>query len=178
MFTVVTKENATQHHKALKDLLSLDPALSLPNTQEEILFVCDHPQYGLVGGARLSQVDQSIILREHFDHLDFIKDTPCLIDGIFFHLPADHPVHEDDEAFEKLCRDFYIGLWESLNLFANQHQMGTLLTLTPVEEYNDIVYFGDWNFTAQYKLDETDDRDELVLGLVNFDLSSDIRLSA
>jgi hypothetical protein len=178
MFKVITKKNATQHRQDLKDLLSIDSALSLPTTEEEVLLVCDHPDYGLIGGARLSQANQSDVLKKHLKHLEFIQDTPCLIDGIFFHVASDNPVQQDEEAFEQLCQDFYKGLYEALQLYAQQYQLDTLLSLASVEEHNDLLYFGEWSFLAQYRCEESDEDEELILGLLKFKRIDELRLSA
>ncbi len=105
---------------------------------------------GIIGSARL--LPRPALLA---DRIELTKEEKGLweCNRVFFDLDGDSPLHEDGEAFDQIVQQFYQGLFEGIKKFAQASSIKSILFVNPVEEHEDIVYFGQWPFEVESQIE-------------------------
>jgi hypothetical protein len=77
---------------------------------------------------------------------------------VFFDLDANSPFHEDPDAFGEITEQFYRGIYKGMKEFAKSNGIKAILSVNPVDEHEDIVFFGQWPFEVESQVEiETED---------------------
>jgi N-acyl-L-homoserine lactone synthetase len=120
------------------------------DTPEAVYFVQVDDRAGIVGSARL--LPHPALLAGHMELLE--GEEGCWeMNRVFFDLDADSPFHEDADAFGEITEQFYRGLFEGLKEFAEANGIKAVLCVNPVDEHEDIAYFGEWPFEVESQIE-------------------------
>jgi N-acyl-L-homoserine lactone synthetase len=105
---------------------------------------------GIIGSARL--LPRPALLASH---IELTKGEKGLweCNRVFFDLDGNSPIHEDGEAFEQVTRQFYRGVYEGMKKFAETNGIKSILSVNPIDEHEDIVYFGEWPFEVESQIE-------------------------
>jgi N-acyl-L-homoserine lactone synthetase len=105
---------------------------------------------GIIGSARL--LPRPALLASH---IELTKGEKGLweCNRVFFDLDGNSPIHEDGEAFEQVTRQFYRGVYEGMKKFAEANGIKSILSVNPIDEHEDIVYFGEWPFEVESQIE-------------------------
>lgn len=170
MFTLITKENMANYIDEIKSVESLyfeDDAQDLESyLQDGSMHYILYKKDGAYGGAKVVAPEYDHEIEEYLKSHDISLNSYWVLEDIIFHVPNDLSLHEDLDEFEAACRAYYKGLYQVVKLLGHQHGKATLLTLNPYEDHEDIMFFGDWPFTAQHIIPAEDEADDTVLGLL------------
>jgi N-acyl-L-homoserine lactone synthetase len=116
------------------------------DTHEAIYCVYIDDRFGLIGSARILPYPALLA-----DHIQLEKDDhnywEC--NRVFFDIDENYPIHEDLEAFLAVIQRFYQELYKGIEEFTKTHGIKTLVSVNPVEEHEDIVFFGKWPFEVE-----------------------------
>ena len=116
------------------------------DTREAVYCIYVDDRFGLIGSARL--LPYPALLGEHIE-LEGDGHTYWECNRVFFDIDENHPVHEDPAAFLAVARRFYQELYKGIEDFTKTYGINTLVSVNPVDEHEDIVFFGQWPFEVE-----------------------------
>jgi N-acyl-L-homoserine lactone synthetase len=116
------------------------------DTHEAIYCIYVDDRFGVIGSARI--LPHPALLSDHIE-LEGNDHTYWECNRVFFDIDENHPVHEDPAAFLAIARRFYQELYKSIEEFAKTYGIKTLVFVNPVDEHEDIVFFGQWPFEVE-----------------------------
>jgi hypothetical protein len=172
MYVLVTKTNYCEFKAYLEEMESFyfgrEPSF-LEQTVSDGSVVClvyRHPELDLIGGAKISVPNEDHPVRKSFQDYGYVIEDCKVIEDVFFHIPDENPIHDDEDRFYGACYGFYRGLYEAIRLYAEKDKKEALLTYNAFDEHEDIKHFGNWPFVAEYQLDYADPQDTAVIALI------------
>lgn len=101
---------------------------------------------GILGSARL--LPRATLLADRME-LEEVDADYWEGNRVFFDLDENSPIHEDPEAFSQITQQFYRGLYEGIEGFAKTSGISSILFVNPVDEHEDMTYFGQWPFEIE-----------------------------
>jgi hypothetical protein len=158
-YTLVTKTNYGEYKDYLEEIEAFyfgrDPVFLNQAIVDGsvVLLIYHHPKLGMIGGAKIVHPDHSHPVNQYFQELGYIIEEGLVIEDVFFHIPDESPVHEDEEQFGTICREFYSGLHEVIQMHAQDNNLSALLTLNSSDEHEDIKFFGGWPFRFEHNVE-------------------------
>jgi len=120
------------------------------DTPEAIYCVYIDDRFGLIGSARI--LPRPAWLANHIE-LEEDADGCWECNRVFFDIHEDAPVHEDPDAFNEITQQFYQELYKGIEEFAKTYGIGSMLSVNPFDEHEDIVHFGQWPFDIESLID-------------------------
>ena len=121
------------------------------DTPEAIYCVYIDDRFGLIGSARL--LPHPALLADHIE-LEEGEDGYWECNRVFFDIHEDAPIHEEDpDAFREITQQFYQELYKGIQGFAKNYGIKALVSVNPVDEHEDITFFGQWPFDVESLVD-------------------------
>lgn len=172
MFVLVNKDNYTDHLDHLKEIENTyyhndwpEKELSIKGGRTEFLLY-NHKEHGVIGGARISKLDEKHRVTKYFNQMGYMIEDFVVAEEVYFHLPDDSPIQEDEDLFETLCVEFYTSLYDALMLQGQLNKKITLITANYEDDHEDIKYFGHWPFVMEHLIPGPDENSELIMGII------------
>lgn len=120
------------------------------DTPEAVYFVYIDDRSGILGSARL--LPRPALLAGRMELAE--EEEGCWeLNRVFYDLDADSPIHEDGEAFDQITEQFYRGIYDGIKEFAEANGIKAILCVNPVDEHEDIAYFGEWPFDVESQIE-------------------------
>jgi N-acyl-L-homoserine lactone synthetase len=120
------------------------------DTPEAIYCAYIDDRFGLIGSARL--LPRPALLADHVK-LDDGEDGYWECNRVFFDIHEDAPIHEDPDAFREITQQFYQNLYKGIKDFTESYGINALVFVNPVDEHEDMVFFGQWPFEVESLID-------------------------
>jgi hypothetical protein len=172
MYTLVTDNNFAVYKDYLEEIESFyfghDPEYLAEAIKDGgvSFLLYDHNKLGLIGGAKITHPDQDHLVNQYFKDMGYIIEDCWVLEDVFFHIPDENPIHDDEDRFLAVCEDFYTGLYEVIQLYGQDNRKSAFITLNSSDEHEDIKHFGEWPFIAEHTMSAEDQEDDLVMGLL------------
>lgn len=150
--------------------LSAMDALDGPNASY-IVYVDD--RYGLMASLRLlPATDGDTPIHALLSLDDHVLHQAWECSRVFCYIAEKFPIHEArDGSFDHVLRRAYAGLFDGLKAFAKEQSAQSIVTLHPLEEHEDIEFFGSWPFVLKSKvrltLPPTRLEDDYMVGVID-----------
>ena len=122
---------------------------------------------GIIGSARL--LPRPALLADHME-LGASEEGFWECNRVFFDLDGDSPLHDDGDAFDQIVQQFYQGLFDGIKKFAEASSIKSIVFVNPVDEHEDIAYFGKWPFEVEslIEIDVDGEPDTFAVGGCSF----------
>ena len=168
-------------HKASRDVLEdmfshlEEDYINLPDEDDDensIYIIAKQPDIGIIGSARiversLSDLPEEVFFSETVDtSVPFSSFWEC--NRIYFSIESYSKIHEDPAQFEKICRAFYQGLYETLRSLSLSKNLDFMFVESDPEEHEDIRFFGHWPFKHELQIAEDANGQEAILATLSF----------
>lgn len=175
-FNFVTPENRSEFRELMQAYFERMAlvwgaiALDDYDTQNASYVVCEHHDFGVIGGLRLLPTLGPKLSDDSLTEagVSLYDDQTWEATKLFFYLPEDHPIQEEEE-FDIMCTQFYTAIWEYLQEIC---PIEMIVTLLPECEHVDVKFFGEWPFILESTVKNpfgTEDGEEYILGVLKLD---------
>ena len=160
----------TQDYFTINTKIWGDQAFDEYDTQNTRYVICVHSEFGVIGGLRLLSSSGPILSDIVLKKKGYVLSDKDVweISKLFFYLPSSHPIQESLDDFNRICTDFYMGIWEFLTQVSD---FESLITILPEVEHEDVRHFGQWPFNIESLVaapyDSTPNDERYILGIIN-----------
>jgi len=120
------------------------------DTSEAIYCIYIDDRFGLMGSARI--VPYPALLAGHIE-LEGDEGGYWECNRVFFDIHEDEKIHENPDAFLAVAQRFYQEFYQGIKEFAKNYGIETLVFVNPVDEHEDMVFFGQWPFEVESLID-------------------------
>ncbi len=123
------------------------------DTPEAVYCIYIDDRFGLIGSARL--LPHPALLAGHIElEEDDDEDDYWECNRVFFDIHEDAPIHEEDpDAFREITQQFYQELYKGIKGFTESYGINAVVFVNPVDEHEDILFFGQWPFDVESLID-------------------------
>lgn len=184
IFYFVTPESRCEYRELMQDFFTRlamiwgPVALDKYDTQSASYVVCVHHDFGVIGGMRLLPTLGPKLSDDSLTEAGLALHDDMTWEGskLYFYLPFDHPIQDENEAYDELGRQFYEGLWEYLQEVC---PIEMIVTLLPECEHSDARYYGQWPFMLESTVQSPfEDNEEYQLGVLRIGESEPIAIAS
>lgn len=179
MFNLITPKKRTEFKKEMDQmhtLLSREFGESyrdeFDHAQTNYLVFC-HKKFGVIGGARLISIDAPVLTTDFLNRLKFqSKHKIWEMSRVFFHIPEEKAKDENQKAMELIRRDFFQGLYDSLQTISIAQKIKVFISVLPLESHQEATQSGLWPFDKQAKIASPyKDNNPYVVGIMPMNVS-------
>lgn len=158
MLHIITPNEQYQHTDLISQMFAHLNSESSKNaylkdefdTPEATYCIYIDDRFGIIGSARL--LPHPALLAGHIE-LEEGGEGYWECNRVFFDIHEDAPVHEDPDAFSEITQQFYQELYKGIKDFTGSYGINTLVFVNPVDEHEDITFFGQWPFEIESLID-------------------------